>query len=320
MLKFIFGKNIYLIDKEIKQIEADFSVVDSSGINLEKLDGVSITLTRLSQAVNTMPFLSDKRLVELQNLIIENKDNDLKNAIADTLSVLASSKTIDLVIVEKGEPDKRLRLFKQLQKLAKVTECPELIGAALNKWVAEQFKLSDINVKPADAEYLVALVGTDMQKLMREIEKIGLYIKSQKRSELSRHDIELLACPEINPNIFQFTDAIAIRDAATATRLLYEFMQNGESEQKLLGTLAYQFRALITIKDALNRGISTNELARLAKISPYIINKNLAVARVKPLKSLIIMYDQLRRTDSAIKSGDLAPELAIDILVTSLCR
>lgn len=340
MIRFIYGKNLFLISQKLREIEASFVESDPSGINLTRIDGASLTVGQFEQAMTAMPFLAEKRLVIIKNLQLENMDAELKNKISDrllrrktaprndptSLSELrgASNKEgnnqTDLVFVEMGEPDKRLKLYKDLLKNAEVVFCDQLQGSALTRWVTEQFRAEGIEALPLDADYLIAEVGLDMQRLSSEITKISLYVRSQKRKNLTRGDIDNLACVEIDPNIFQFTDAIAKRDAKTATRLLYEFMQKGESEQKLLGTLAFQLRTLVIIRDALDRNIPSQTLASKAKIAPFVITKNLSIARSRPLKTFIAMYDQLRRTDSAIKSGEMIPSLAIDILVTTLCR
>lgn len=326
MIEFIYGQNLFEINNRLKKIEAEFAKIDSSGINLEKLDGTELVWGKFEQAVSAMPFLAEKRLVIIKNLLIENKDNELKTKIGEynhkvSLKTDTGGKnSTDIVFVEMGEPDKRLKLFKDLIKYAKVSEARQYQGEELVRRVQSKFKTEEIAASNNNCQFLISEVGSDMQRLSSEIAKISLHIRSQNRRELKGEDIELLSCPEIDPNIFQFTEAISRRDAKNASRLLYELGQKGENEQKILGTLAFQLRTLIIIRDAIDRGISSRELASLAKIAPFVINKNLNIAKGRPLKSFIAMYDQLRRTECAIKSGEIAPDMAVDILVTTLCK
>ena len=320
MIKFVYGKNLYLINQEFNKIISDFLLVDPSKVNLEMLDGAELSVQKFIQSTTAMPFLAPKRLIVINNLLINGSDSELKNLIADRLAALSENELSQVVFIERGEPDKRLRLFKGLLKYAKTYEAKPYQGGELIRWVQDQFKKERITASSADCQYLIVEVGDNMQKLESEITKIALYTRSQQRQQLQKQDISLLACPEIDPNIFQFIEAISRRDAQTAARLLFEFTQKGENEQKLLGTLAFQLRTLVAVRDALDRGISSRELSQKAKIAPFVITKNTAIAKSRPLKTFIFMYDQLKRTESAIKSGDVAPNMAVDMLVTTLCR
>lgn len=328
MIQLVYGKNLYLISKKLREIEAGFAKLDPSGINLQKLDGSSITYGDLEQAFTAMPFLADKRLVIIRNLQLDNKDSEIKNKVTDRLlprktaprNDKGGADSTDIVFVEMGEPDKRTRLYKLLMKEAQVYEARVLEGRDLLKFISDQFKQQGVEAKTAEADHFAMEAGNDMQKLECEIEKIALYVKSQKRQTLERGDIDLMVSAEIDPNVFTFTEAIARKDARTASRLLNELLANGENEQKLMGNIAYQFRTLLIIKDALERGINSNEIASKAKLSPFAVNKNISVARGKTMKSLVLMHDNLRRTDAIIKSSTVTPDLAINILVATLCR
>lgn len=323
MTQFIYGKNSFLLNKRLKQLEADFSKIDTAGINLEKIDGADLTYSKLEQALSAMPFLADKRMVIIRNLLSDNKDAELKNKIADLLEPLLKTKregATDLIIVENGESDKRTKLYKMLQKHADIFEARTLEGRELVRFICDTFQRDGVEITPTDADYLAQEAGNDMQKLEGEVKKIALYVRSQKRAILERNDIDLLVSAEINPNVFAFTEAISRKDARTASRLLNELLINGENEQKLLGSIAFQFRTLLIIKDALERGVSSSEIASKGKIAPFVVTKNIAIARNKTMRSLILMYDNLRRMDALIKSSAIAPDLAINILVTTLCR
>lgn len=318
MIQFIYGTNRFLIQQKLRQIEADFALIDTSGINLDKLDGANLTLSALSQALSAMPFLAPKRLAIIKNLLLDNKDADLLAAVAGI--VTKTSDQTDLIFVEMEQPDKRTKLYKTLLKVAEVYEAVPLEGGQLIRYITEKFGQEGVVAESGAAEYLARQAGNDMQRLEQEIVKISLYVKSKNRNKLEISDIDLLIVAETDPNVFAFTEAVAKKDARSAARLLGELLENGENEQKLLANIAYQFRTLIIIKDALQRGMNSQDLAGPTKLNPYVISKNLPLARVKSMRSLVVMYENLRKTDGIIKSSTMPADLALNILVATLCR
>ena len=321
MIRFFYGKNSFLIDQALKKVESDFAKLDSAGINLEKIDGSNATVARIQQAIATMPFLAEKRLLIVSNLLLENKDSEIKSQLCDFLQQHSQKQHsyIDVIFVEYGEPDKRGKLYKFLQQKTDSQEFRNLEGPELVRFVGKLFAEEGIEAKNQECQYLIMQAGNEMQKLSHEVEKLSLYVRSQSRASLEKSDIDQLVAAEVDPNVFAFTEAIARRDAKSASRLLSELLYKGENEQKLIGNIAYQFRTLLIIKDCLDRGIDSALIAQKAKLAPFVVSKNLAIAQKKSMKTLIAMYDSLRRTDSTIKSGSISPDLAINILVATLC-
>ncbi len=308
--------------------------IDPSAMNLDKFEGEDITLAKFDQAINAMPFLAEKRLIIVKNILLDNKDNDLKSEIADRLAKDSrlrgndkggkdekNNKDItDIVFVETGEPDKRGKLYKTLLKEADCIYFDELQGAKLNEWIIKEVKNRGGEIEIEAVNQLAVECGGDAQRTINEIEKLTLYSDSQERKNITKDDVSKLVKAEANPDIFQFVEAVAYKDSAKALKLWFEFMQNGESEHRMLSMVTYQFRTMIIVKDALERGISSKDLPSLAKLHPFVVQKTSSLVRGKSLKKLVSMYDQLRRTEAAIKTGDVASELAIDILISTLSR
>lgn len=319
MLKFIYGENLYNIKMQLDKIIADFLLIDPARMNLQILDGSELAINDFIQKVSSVPFLADKRLVIINNLLLDGNNSEIKNKIADYLKDIQNSHSIDIVFIEKGEPDKRSKLFKFLCKKATNIYCQNLKGAALNNWYLNEFKNRGIEISHEVLNVLIAQCGADLQKSISEIDKLSLYAKSQNRSHVKIEDVKKLVKAELAPDIFQFVSAVASKDAKLALKIWFEFLQNGESEHRILAMIVYQFRTMIMIKEAQQDGIAVNEMPKLLGLHPYVIQKTSSIVKKSNIKKLVMMFDQLRRTESAIKNGSVPSELATDILITSLC-
>ena len=346
MTYFLYGLDFYRIKEKERELVSQFLAGDENNINLEKIEGEELTLGRFEQAISAVSFFSREKVVVIRNFLLENKDSELKAKIADRLK---NSGQIKLIFVEYGQPDKREKIFKVLTKSKSHSRPRIKYGASsdrestnilsadpwvkpgddkiinqyfgllsdyeLKQWIIDIVKKHDFIIERIAIDALALSVGADLWRLTNEIEKLVLYAGSQNRQQIEIDDIKLMVESEYNPNVFHFIEALAGGDKKISVTLLQQFLNNGENENYLLSMIIYQFRTLIIIKDLLERGISISKIASEAKISPYVIEKCLPLAKKYPLEELKNFYQQLYQFDIKIKTGLLQSRVAIDLLV-----
>ncbi|MED5373488.1 MAG: DNA polymerase III subunit delta [Myxococcota bacterium] len=109
-----------------------------------------------------------------------------------------------------------------------------------------------VELRPAQARTLVELVGKDLGRLQRELEKAALYAGGEGR--LSDEALEEVCSLLAEAQIWDLTDAIVTRDAnaalATAHRLL-EASKRGESH-RLISMINWQIRQLLQLQAGAN--------------------------------------------------------------------
>lgn len=84
---------------------------------------------------------------------------------------------------------------------------------ALPGWVAERFRQRGIRAEPDACAALVQIVGTDLNALAAEIDKLATWAAGEP---LGEREVEALAAPMAEEPIFALTDAWAARDTARA--------------------------------------------------------------------------------------------------------
>jgi DNA polymerase-3 subunit delta len=100
-----------------------------------------------------------------------------------------------------------------------------------------------------------------------------------------------------------------------SVKILAEFIEKGEDENKLLSMVVYQFRTLIIIKDLIERGKPSGRVASEAKLNPYVVQKSLPIVKKYSLPELVKFYNFLYQLDLKIKTGQIEPAMAIDFVV-----
>jgi len=316
MTYLFYGTDTYRINEKIKALTKRFLAGDESGMNLEKIDGERLTYQRFDQAVSTMPFLGDKRLVIIKNLLLQNKDNELKLKIAERLERISD----DMVVffVEEGEPDKRGKLFKELNKPKKSYKFEPLAGKKLSSWIVAEVQNAGAKIDNKEADFLASSVGPDLVRLENEIKKLANYVLSQDRERIEEADIELQVRANFEPNIFDFIESLSKKDAKKAYSLKTQFIDLGESENYLLSMIVYQYRNMIKIAELKDARKSMPEIAKEAKVHPFVVRKTFSILNNYSLKDLFKIYQLLYETDLGIKSGELEPSVALDRVLARL--
>ena len=116
---------------------------------VERLEGEDASYERIAEAVSSIPFLCDRKLVILRSASL---NKDFTERFEDFLRSVSES--TDVLIVE-GKLDKRTVYYKQLQKLTDFHDYKELDTNGLVQWAVAYAKEQGGNLSSADARYLV---------------------------------------------------------------------------------------------------------------------------------------------------------------------
>ena len=119
MITTLAGENSFGLQRELRQI-VDTFVAEQGDLGLERLDGQEVSLDRISEALTSLPFLANKKLVVLR---APSANKQFTEQAEQMLSDIPE--TTDVIIVEP-KLDKRLSYYKFLKK---ATELPRLSGA-----------------------------------------------------------------------------------------------------------------------------------------------------------------------------------------------
>jgi len=312
---FFYGPNVYEMNKKLSALREKFLLSDPSGINLSQLSGENITLAGFFSEISSAPFLANKRLIIIRNLLIDNKDGELKKSIAENLSKIPDTAVV--VFAESGSPDKRTSLFRALNK-PKISQVFDLLSPlSFNTWIRNYFKKEGLSISAKACEKMSAYLENDQTRGENEIKKLLLYAKSQKGEQIEEEDIELLVKGGNSANIFEFIEAVAKKEKKKAFLALKTLKEAGQNEIYILSMIAYQFRTLLIISDFLSRNLRPKEIALQAKMHPFVINKSIDLLRGYSKDRLKKLYNDLKNADLSIKSGKLDPSLCLDLVVNN---
>ena len=124
----------------------------------------------------------------------------------------------------------------------------------------------------------------------------------------------------IETDIFKTIDAIAKRNKKKALALLHKHSEKGDSPLYLLSMINFQFRNLLMIKEK-SQKVHYPQIGKLSKelkLHPFVVRKGLRLSENFSFEELKKIYQKLFETDLKIKTGQIEPEMGLDLLITEI--
>lgn len=314
-LLMIYGEDTFRSRQKLQSLVARFRKSDPSDMNLVTLDMSEKTIGDFSKAVTAMPFMGDKRLIIVKNLLTAG-DKGLQESVTEMISQKKIPSENTVIFFEDKKVDKRKKIFKLLNKSKHSQEFRPLPEYELSDWITEKIKKNGGKIDPDAVSRLASYVGNDLWKMDAEIQKLTLY---RQGKNIRVADVELLVKAKLDDDVFHLVDAIGSRNSKSALKLLHEQFEQGENEIRLLGMIVYQFRNLAQVRPLVEQNLSLDDIKKQTKLHPYVVQKTANQARRFSLAKIKKNYDMLVRTDLAMKTSKLDKKTALDLLVVGLC-
>lgn len=321
MLLFFYGADSFRSQEKIQQLKEKFLAKDSSGSGLSVLDfGEKVPLATLQDAISTGGLFSEKRFVIARDAIGATSSEMQKEIVAllKNHKGLADDANIVVLFWENTDPKKNGSLFKYLFKNAKKQEFAPFSNAEISKWIGK--KIAEINpavtIDLKTSEMLATYVGNDLNALDNELSKLVSYSKNGK---ITAQDIELLIKAKLDSTIFETIEALTSGNKKKALELFHGQLTNGEDAYYILSMYVYQVRNLLKIAECVENG-NTNHfnIAKEAKLHPFVVQKSLPHIRALSLEKIKSMLLALADIDFAAKTGKTDLVLALDTFIVSL--
>lgn len=311
MIIFLFGQDIYRLQEKLKEITEHYKKVHKSGLNLIQIDAKKTTVRDFIDILKITPMFAETKLIILKNVF--SSANFQEEFLKEAKGLM---KLKDVIIVfEEDNLDERNKLFQFLKKEAKSQEFKPIDGQKLKDWVEKEFKKYNTSVEPVIIQTLINFVGNDLWQMANEIKKLVSFRDGKK---IKTEDINLLVRPKIENDIFKTIDAIAQKNKKQALGLLQKHLEEGDHPLYLLSMINFQFRNLLIVKDLIEKHNPYNVIIKKSRLHPFVVKKSYFQAQKFTLEELKKIYQKIFDTDLKIKTGQIEPEMALELLVAGI--
>ncbi len=268
-------------------------------LNTEILEGGDLTAGGFMEAVNTLPFLSEKRFIIVKNAFSEGDTEELKT-IAEKIELIGEHCVV--VFIERSKADQRTSLFKALKKHGEIMNFNPPEEYALTAWITAETQKKGGRISTRTAGHLAETVGPNLWQLTQEIEKLTVNANGR---EITNADVDNLASPNIETTVFILTDNLGLKKRRESLLTLKKLIDSGANLIPTLYTVAGHFRTLIQIKDCLNKNMDQPAIIKKLKKHPFVVNKAIGQCKNFTSQSLEQIYGKMLETDIAMKTGKI---------------
>jgi len=331
MLIYIYGEDTFRSHQYLKQqVERFKKERDPQGMNVVFLDGQKEESGRIWNEITAMPFLAEKRMVVIQNVLCTKDTGTLESLVEG--------------IKDKKIPENNVVIFYQSEPLGKTKICAELAkilakekwarpfeslaGSKLSAWIKEETVKRGGGINMMAVNFLAQNAGKDMWYLDSLISQLVAYASDGKSPsggspvgrEISLADVQLFLEEKVDDNVFNMVDAIVAGNRKLAFKLIEEQRRMGEEDGMIFGMVSRQFRILISMRDLFNRqeNITSDAMAKMLDLHPFVVKKSLPFIKKYSLDKLKDIYNQLLEIDIKTKTGQADQSLLIDLFVGKL--
>ncbi len=281
------------------------------GRAVEALDASAATPQAAVSACNSFDLFGEGPFVVVRNLDAWNAAQ--KAVVVDYLQDPADG--ADLLLLGK-KLGAREKLLAAVKKNGEVADFQQPTGRALVKWLVGHAKKLGLDLPEGVAEDLANRVSGDKMRLVRETEKLALYVGE---GTATRDDVEKLCPPDVQSNIFAFVDALAAGERGRAVELLEALVGTGEPPLRLTFMVRRQFRLVARARALFERGVPQPEVARDLKVPPFVARKLSEQARKLDEGDLERALATVLELEGGLKGGsNLGDGLQVELAVLKL--
>jgi len=312
-LYYVVGEESYFISEIRKTLMKN--VHKNSGMadfNQDDLDARQVNLVDLISALETLPIMSDKRLVFCQNAdsFKEEDWEKLKSFIEKPLPSV-------IFVCFFQKIDRRKKIFKKLKMQA-----TELLADTLREWELApwvQYIAKDFGLKfPSASQSLFCqLVGTNLMEISSEMNKLKTYMGD--RDQVTEEDLLAVVSKTKIRSVFDLTDAIGRKDLVNSLNYLACLLENDQNEIGALALVARHMRILARFQEGEKRSLPKSKILALTGVAPYFFKNYLEQSQLWSESQMIKVMEILFETDKALKSSPLSSRIWLENFILKAC-
>lgn len=216
---------------------------------------------------------------------------------------LADPVSATALVFDAPDLDRRRAAVKALLGTATVVNCDSPRRESdIRRWIQAGAEGRGFSLPPDAIAYLLETVGTDLQCLHQELEKIALYVgNDDEKGEVGARDLEALMGRSREYSVFELTDQLVQGDANRALTVLNHLLDDGEEPPKILGMITWIVRQLLIAGDLAHRGRPDKEV--LGQLGGRWNTRRdvLARGRRTPVARLEALLVSCAETDESVK-------------------
>ena len=302
----LYGPEDYLKSQyRDKLVKAMVSVDDN--MNYTVFEGKKLDVSGMLDLGDTLPFLSDNRVIVVENSGLFKKTPEGFEKRLDNFP-----ESTHVIFVE-SEVDGRNKLVNWFKKNGYKTEMKAPSEGELRKWIGKLCRDEGKDIYENAVEYFLGAVGLDMLLIKNELEKVFAYCGD--RNVITEEDIRAICVNEADDTLYAMIDSIGNRDQQQALKLYRNLLQLKLEPLFILSQLRRNVRKMLEISELLAIGKTSDEIASIAGVPKWTLNRYKTQIRNNGKESFFDMLERCIETEANIKTGIVKDIVGVELLI-----
>jgi DNA polymerase III subunit delta len=261
-------------------------------------------------AAEQFPMMSERRLVRVRDFAkLRDADEDV------LIRYLGNPSLSTVMIFTADELDKRKKSTKALLDSCTVVDFSPLKDSEAKAWARSYLKSLKSAADDAVLSEIINLVGTDVQTLANELDKLASAALHTDRITMESVD-ELIGRTRELSN-FELGDHLLANNRKRALETLHRLLDDGAEPVMLVGLIAGNYHRLALGKHLLTKG-GREEVFRNISMPPFKRDFYIATLQRNDAKKIARGIQLTAAADLAIKTSQATPRLQLELLVCEL--
>jgi DNA polymerase III subunit delta len=310
-LYLLIGPESYLRDTAAR------AITDSAllGTLLREFNESSFSLMRESvqsavAAAEQLPMMSERRVVRIRDFA-RLRENDEETLIR----YLNNPAPTTVMLFIADELDKRKKATKVLLDTCTIVDFPPLKDAEAKAWAKTRLKELKVTADDSVLSEIITLVGTDVQTLSNELDKLAS--ASADTSRITSATVDELIGRSRELSNFELGDHLLANNRKRALETLHRLLDDGAEPVMLIGLIAGNYHRLALAKHLLAKG-GREEVFRNVSLPPFKRDAYIANLQRNDAAKIARGLQLTAAADLAIKTSQATPRLQLELLVCEL--
>ncbi len=291
---FFFGEENFFREQAIQLLKSTNLTMD--GIDFDVFDAKTVPIESVAAVLQTPPFLNRRRVVVLKEFY-----PGVKEYTKSPIALFAKTEqNFSVLAVVNEKPCEAIANDSYFLPV----DCGREGDSYLAFYARETLGKRNVEISSIAAAALAESCAGSMTRLSVEIDKLTAF--AQGVGKVEKEDVFSLVHREVETQVFDLTDALALKNTAKTLYILDALIKNNEKPQMIFVAVYNAFRRMLHVSLSEK---SDKELAQdLGVKSEYAIRKSRQAARAFSKRNLKKICDKFCESDAKMKSGGLVAD------------
>ncbi len=316
----IYGEESYLKKTYVDKIVSKTVDPAFEDFNFHVFDGKECTLSDVYESAEAVPMMAETKCVLVKDFPLDSLDDNgfeqLERVVSENPDDCALIFSFVAYEPKGAKWNKAVKLF---EKHGYAVKLDKKTSMELSKMLENGAKKRNKPFEKGVAQYLITCVGSDLNTLLNEMEKVCAYAQGE---EVHRSDVDAVCIKSLDAKVFDMIKDLTAGRFDSAFRKLSLLFEQREDEFQILGALIAQYSDIYRAKAAVKSG---NRAEMIAKYYNYAGKEFRLTNAARSGSSLSFeaiseCVDILLDADTTMKSTAMSKRLVLEQTVVKLAR